>query len=272
MSPAQTVAKLQALLARIRARAVEPRSALTATASVTSFGADGASSAARPSTDTDRPTLAPAMPQAAAEADVEVEVDYVEAAHTPVPPRVSVPTERVAAGSAESVERLVAAQPAAPAQVAPARAKPTPMESAVAEASLVAERQGAAGSEEAVAEVEPAPASSRRPVQPEPAERLEQMAFGDAEESRPPIHTPPPESGRMPAAPAVEFEADTGVHDAMTAEAEAEVPSGTAPVALQADGTRPDLRASDTTAHVIGEAQSFSPGTFLDLLEATLSL
>jgi hypothetical protein len=68
-------------------------------------------------------------------------------------------------------------------------------------------------------EEEPAPSSSRRPVTSPPsgdAERgLAELAFGEEPQQSPAMHTPPPESGRLPAAPPVEFDMDvTGVREA----------------------------------------------------------
>lgn len=115
-----------------------------------------------------------------------------------------------------------------------------------------------AGPEE---EIEEPPVSSRRPLAPQPEERLAEMAFG-AEEPRPALHTPPPESGRLPAAPEVEFtDEDTGVHAAPPASA-----------VLAAEPTRAELSASGGVAAVQGAVRAFQPSTFVELLEASLGL
>jgi hypothetical protein len=91
------------------------------------------------------------------------------------------------------------------------------------------------------------------------------MAFG-AEEPAPPRHTPPPESGRLPAVPAVEFDADvTGVREATPIV----LPR---PRELVPEATRAALVPSDGVADVVGEAQRFAPTTFAELLDASLAL
>jgi hypothetical protein len=125
-------------------------------------------------------------------------------------------------------------------------------------------------SSEPESEVEPAPSSSPRPVGPAPAEKLAQMAFGD--ESSPSLHTPPPESGRLPAVQQsdLDFDADvTGVREA---------PKGAPPrqepllLELVPEVTAPVVTASAPVAEVVSDAARFKPQTFGDLLEATLSL
>ena len=121
-----------------------------------------------------------------------------------------------------------------------------------------------------------APASSRRPVAPAaPDEPLAHMAF-DADESRPPRHTPPPESGRLPASPVQEFDADvTGVRTApqpLEPSPDSELVD-VAARALVPEAIRAELSSSvGEISDVIGEAQAFAPTTFAAWLEATLSL
>ena len=116
----------------------------------------------------------------------------------------------------------------------------------------------------AVEEVDEAPLSSRRPVAPQPEERLADMAFGTVEPG-PPRHTPPPESGRLRAAPAVEFDGDvTGVREA--------TPMASRPRELVPEATRADLAPSDVVPDIVGEAQRFAPTTFAALLDASLAL
>ncbi len=112
----------------------------------------------------------------------------------------------------------------------------------------------------AAQEEEEAPVSSRRPLASPPEERLAEMAFG-AEEPRPPLHTPPPESGQLPAAPALEFaDEDTGVRAA-------------APQAVIApETTRVELGAGGQVAAIHGSVQAFHPTSFAELLDASLSL
>ena len=125
-------------------------------------------------------------------------------------------------------------------------------------------------------EIEKTPASSRRPVTSPPEERLANLAFG-TEESQPPRHTPPPKSGRLPAPPPGEFDPDvTGVRAApVISDDEAMAsPHASESSVLSAQAVRPNL-GSGPSVHVvdvIGEAQRFAPATFLDLLDASLSL
>jgi hypothetical protein len=126
------------------------------------------------------------------------------------------------------------------------------------------------------AETGRAPASSRRPVAPVvPDEPLAHMAF-DADESRPPRHTPPPESGRLPASPVQEFDADvTGVRTApqpLEPSPDSELVD-VAARALVPEPIRAELSSSvGEIADVIGEAQAFAPATFAAWLDETLAL
>jgi hypothetical protein len=106
-----------------------------------------------------------------------------------------------------------------------------------------------------------APASSRRPVMPEPEDRLEQMAFG-SDEAPPPIHTPPPESGRMPAAPSDEF--DSEVDDLRDGSRHEE------PMVVHA--TRAVLESATPVATMTGDPRRSTPSTFSALLAETLAL
>jgi hypothetical protein len=96
---------------------------------------------------------------------------------------------------------------------------------------------------------------------PEPEERLAEMAFG-AEDPRPPRHSPPPESGRLPAAPSAPFDAAEATNPGV------EVPTRE----LSPDVIRAELAASTKVADVIGEAQAFAPSAFAAVLEASLAL
>jgi hypothetical protein len=190
---------------------------------------------------------------AATEAEVVLEVDVQEVTVEAV---IGIPAEEVVvAESFESRERLVAAEPVAEISVA---------------VELVAESPPdvLAAVEEADDDEDAEPLSSRRPVAPQTEERLADLAFG-AEEPRPPRHTPPPESGRLPAAPEAEFETDvTGVREA-TPIAVATPP---ARAELIPESTTATLVASDAVIEVVAAAQRFSPATFNALLDASLAL
>jgi hypothetical protein len=291
VSKSERIAKLESLLARVRARANEPRRRPVALAAAPApapapapvppvawapaVAPAPAVSLRRPAPpieieEVDAETIPPppSAPAQVAETtqvesvltieatDVEsvLEADVTQDAGEPV---IGVGAEEVVvAESFGSRERLVAA--------APVPLEPVP--AAVAEVLPPAELLEESPPEllAAVEEVEEAPASSRRPVAPEPEERLADMAFG-AEEPSPPRHTPPPESGRLPAAPAVEFDGDvTGVRDASP------IPPRTRE--LVPESTRAELVPSDAVADVVGEAQRFAPSTFAALLDASLAL
>jgi hypothetical protein len=228
----------------------------------------------------------------------------------------------------ESRERLVAAPSVASEEVVQS---PAAIDAAVASApeveavieedesldAEVVEAEGAEAGEESP--IEEAPASSRRTVTQQPEERIAQIAFGAEEPAREPLHTPPPESGRLPAAAAVDYDGDvTGVRDSapvaplrperpgaahpdgtdlprgIASDAAWESPErgrdlaqkapepqasegapGKGPASareLIAEPTHPNLPEGDGVAEVIGDAQRFSPGTFVALLDASLAL
>ncbi len=121
-----------------------------------------------------------------------------------------------------------------------------------------------------------APQSSRRPVLPVAEAALSDIAFG-VSESGPPRHTPPPESGRLPAAPVDEPDRElTGVRSAPTqaqraAAAEAmddpsDPPRDVVPEVLHA------VLPAFAAPTLKGAARSFSQWTFAEWLEATLDL
>jgi hypothetical protein len=262
VSKSQKIATLEALLARVRSRAAEPREARRSQAVLSP--APGAAPAAMPSEPPpsdeidavtippEAPPLQPAAPMRAAlptEADVVVEVDVLqEAAGDTV---IGITAEEAAPGeSPGSRERLVAAERAM---------------RVVAELPAPESARGKPSDPPPVVEpVEEPPVSSRRAVAPE-EERISDMAFG-AEESSPPLHTPPPESGRLPAAQTqVDQDADvTGVREAP--------PMASRALDLVPEATRADLVALDAVADMVGEAQRFAPATFAALLDASLAL
>jgi len=280
VSKAEKIGKLEALLARIRSRAAEPRKAApTAAAAVAESPAR--TEAPRPMQAVDEEiTLAqPAArsSRAATEADIVLEVEVQEVTGDTV---IGVPVEEVMAPEAlGSRERLVAAEPIAaepselPAAELPDRGPPVE--------EMGPEILADESDVEETAEIEEAPLSSRRPVGPQPEERLAEMAFGAEEE--PPRHTPPPESGRLPAAPAVEFDGDvTGVREAtpiapVHAQEEEASPlrAAAAPTPtreLVPEATHATLPIGDGVAEIIGEAQGFQPSSFAALLDASLAL
>jgi hypothetical protein len=316
------IARLEALLARVRTRAAEPRRTAphTSPAAIASTpGSPAGSPSEHPSiVDDDEmgewptrppppahpavaspivPTAGGVSPVVARPADTEVDVAAVHGRETGQVV-VGSPAEEAADTGFESRERLVAAEPLATEepQVAAFRAT-APVDAASApEVEAVIEEAGIdeAAIEEAVAQeaaaqqaaAEEAPASSRRPVAPQPEERIAQIAFG-AEEPRAPLHTPPPESGRLPAAAVADFDADvTGVRDAppigpdRSEEEGAQArPAESGPSMTRAttregvpEVTRAKLPAGDGVAEAIGEAQRFTPSSFVALVDASLAL
>jgi hypothetical protein len=332
----QVIARLEALLARIRSRADEPRPtrtsaahaapppatqavtqtsipAVTRTATTQAVTAAPAAPAEppAPSVPSDHPSIVdddelgewPTRPPPGPLASAVAQAAGVPA-RAPVgsPPAVedTGPEKAASEKAYESRERLVAA-PSVPAEEpahspaaidAPVASAPEVEASIEEDASLDADVIEV-GEEVAIEE---APASSRRTVTQQPEERIAQIAFGAEEPAREPLHTPPPESGRLPAAPvAIDFDGDvTGVRDSAPvaplrpdrAGPPAPEPEAPKPAAAEAaadqgaalarelapEPTHPNLPGGDTVAEVIGEAQRFSPGTFVALLDASLAL
>jgi len=278
--PAQ-VAKLRALLVRVVSRAAEPRTKSRPVVPIA--GEAPAAFASSPVLDDEItlaqpvPLLAPPPAPRPTESDVVLEVDVVEVAGETV---IGIPAEEVMAPEAlGSRERLVAAEPIA-SEIAELLAASELPELTASEEEPAPELLADESDVEEAAELDEAPLSSRRPVEPEPEERLAEMAFG-AEEP-PPRHTPPPESGRLPAAPAGDFDADvTGVREATPiAPVRAQEHEVAAVVAtlpppareLVPETTRAALPAGDVVVDVVGQAQRFQPSTFVALLEASLEL
>jgi hypothetical protein len=240
LSHGETIQRLRALLDRVRTRSTEPRDSFV---------------------------------------EAKTEPQGVEPGLAPIE-SVAPAADRASREDHASRERLVAAEPAAMAPSASAppadAAEPAePTEMAGAEESMpsvdVTEIEVTAEIEVAEDEGEPAPASSRRPVAPEPEERLAEIAFG-SEEPPQPLHTPPPESGRLPAVPGIPFESDSDFAGLRT-------PTPLLPRRLEAlshmlepEAVRPEIPPSDTVGEVIAQAQRFAPPTFVALLDASLAL
>lgn len=267
MNTTETVARLEALLARVRRHAGEPRPPRAATIVA---DAPPAPPPPAPAAAARAPEPPPPMAPQRTEADIVLEVDVAEATQDTI---VAVAAEEVAAPAAlESRERLVAAEPLV-AETPAAQAPPTEVRARDVEPLPQREAPPAEVSDE---DLEEAPASSRRPVGPEPEERLAEMAFG-AEEPSPPRHTPPPESGRLPAAPPVEeFDIDnTGVREAAKTVARPAEPPPQPPAAvaeLSPVPVRADVAPSSAVAGVVGGSDRVMPTKFVELLDASLAL
>jgi hypothetical protein len=204
----------------------------------------------------------PPPDEPAPEVGIPVDVDYIERTQQVV---VADPgAEEDPAGHFDSTERLVVASTTV--AYAGADDGNDSLEQSPAEprAGVDARAQASQSEADNVGEeaAEPAPASSRRPVMPEAEDRLARMAFG-VEEAPPPLHTPPPESGRVPASPADDFDSDP-------LEAPRQVRHPDEP--LIAEATRALLQSSVPVAKLVGGPNRPAPMTFSAILDETLSL
>ena len=218
----------------------------------------------------------PPPPIEAASGDADFDVDVDLGSGTPEPPALATSDVQELTDSRErlSAAPVIQVEPSS-AEGADAGPAIEQMDEQVDELVNEVNEGGIAGDDDEV--IEETPASSRRPVTAPPEERLAELAFG-AEEPQPARHTPPPKSGRLPAPPAVEFDADiTGVRPApmMSASDEAPAPSShVEPSVLAAQAVRPSFESGTEirVVDVIGQAQRFAPATFMALLDASLSL
>jgi len=225
----------------------------------------------------DLPTRPPPPPAGArGESDFEVDIDVQEPAQERSVEIDMTLVDGPARDAFERRESLVAADSVAPKPIA--APVPAVEMTALREAvTLPASRDVEGASQPPPEEIgepgsddEEAPASSRRPVISEPEERLAEMAFGTGE-PQPPRHTPPPESGRLPASPVVEFDPDvTGVRDAAPKASEPAPQSP--PPELVPQAMRASLVSSEHVVDVVGAAQRFAPATLMELLDASLAL
>lgn len=254
MSTSEKVAKLRKLLERVRTRAGTHGENGGAVAPITS-SSKGLGPVEEPVQLT---TWTPPPPDdLAPEVGIPVDVDYVETTHVVVADPGGV---EVAEGHFDSTERLVVASTAVadadPDEGADDVDQP-PAESVDGSAQTAHSVADGLGEEAG----EPAPASSRRPVMAEPDDRLARMAFG-AEEAPPPLHTPPPESGRVPASPSDDFDRDPLETQ--------EIRQSHEP--LIAEATRALLESAAPVANLIGGPGRPVPTTFSAILDETLSL
>jgi hypothetical protein len=249
VNKAETLSRLEILLERVRVRAGARGGSAASSAPATTDTVDAApvEEPVQLSTWTPPPPEAPAPDVA-----IAIDVDYVETAQVT---RADSRSEDSHADRFDSTERLVVAGSADDAadELIP---EPEPIENG--EQAVETQPPTDAPVEEAV-ESEPAPASSRRPVMmTEPDDRLERIAFG-AGDARPPLHTPPPESGRVPAAPADEFDSENPEARHLAEP-------------LVAEATRAILESRGPVAELTGAPRRSVPTTFSALLDETLSL
>ena len=265
MTSGGMIGRLEALLARVRSRAAAPRSSQPAKYPEQQPAGD----------DAEDLEDVPRLQLESTEVDIVVEVDGDEDGKrhadgvpssmpvtgpkldiaasdrmSPVPPERGRNDEAAGGRAFDSRERLVAAESIAPEGLGEPR-DAAAVQSPPSEEGLASVASAARFDESAAEEMsEKSPASSRRPVAPQPEEQLAEMAFG-TEEPPEPLHTPPPESGRLPTA--------------------ADGTSRSAPK-LFPESIRADLVSRHDVAEVIGEAQRFAPSRFVTLLDASLGL
>jgi hypothetical protein len=290
----RTIAKLQALLARIRSRAREPLPPAAP-------APEPAPSVVQTSTPRDPPVPAriaaevqlverpPAVvpvddslglttwspPAAAGELEpeidfeVEVEVDVSDVAQAGVVEEVRAAGSPPSADS-DSAERLVVAQAALeltegslPDETAGALIASGTTTALAEESAGGFDAEEPTGATNGFEDDESAPASSRRPVAAVSENHLT-LAFG-SDEPEPPRHTPPPESGRLPAPSGEGFAERTAAHEARPDESAQASMSELLP-----DATRASLESASPVPDVIGEAQRFAPATFLAWLDASI--
>lgn len=260
MSNAETVARLQKLLERVRTRAGARdgyRAGAMAAPVATAVDSAPVEEPDQLSTWTPPPPDGP-VPEVA----IPVDVDQVETTQLGVAEREA---EEDTAGHFDSTERLVAAGTTVAYAGADEGSDNLEQSPAEPDGGLEAPAEATRSVADSVGEeaAEPAPASSRRPVMPEAEERLARMAFG-AEEAPPPLHTPPPESGRVPASPADDFDSDP-------LDAPRQVRRPDEP--LIAEATRALLLESSVpVAKLVGGPTRPVAMTFSAILDETLSL
>jgi hypothetical protein len=325
LSKAGTIAKLEALLSRIRTRTGEPRASAPVTRAVQAAPAPVVSRAAavapppaatpappivaapvvaaRPAVPAAPPAPAPVVriapapapapepppevevepktlppPAVSSELDFAVDVDVSAATPPPAaaapPGAPAVPPLREPFDSGEQIAAAPSVTSSVPSVEVPSIAADSDNGPSIEQVEALSEDEGAVGDEDE--EIVEAPASSRRPVASPDEEHLADLAFG-SEDPQAPHHTPPPKSGRLPAQPVVDFDADvTGVRSAVSPEHDVTQPSAleVPPPVLTAQPTRARLGSvpDAPVADVIGEAQRFAPATFMALLDASLSL
>jgi hypothetical protein len=250
MSPAAKVARLQALLERVRTRA---------------SGGEGLLQSVRPAPPA-APAEMPAMPPMAA--------IPAHAMPTPAAPAVAAASRRAIDTASEPeidfvVQETVIDLSEPFDDAPPARA---------AEGRTAAPAVPPLAPDDLDDELSGPPSSSRRVIAAEPEEQLSEMAFG-AGDLPPPRHTPPPESGRLPAAPDADLEPEITL-DASEVDITSVRPAAPTPVpadaeesaALAPQVTRGTMPSAGFAPGVVGKAQELAPGTFLELLDASLGL
>jgi len=233
VSAKEQIAKLEALLARVSSRANAPRIVASSARSTVAPVASVAPVA---------PVAAPTPPAPPVQLRDPAPPPAPQPPAPPPPVVVAVKTPDVEApeipAAAKSDARLIAAKAVDPLDFDAAVDSTETLHDAHLETISVDE---AAPDVEVLdaPEDEPAPSSSRRPISPPPAEEIAETAFGADDLAPPPRHTPPPESGRLPAAPELapvidaddEVEDITGVHHSPASPAS---PAGEGPAAAAA--------------------------------------
>lgn len=124
------------------------------------------------------------------------------------------------------------------------------------------------------------PDSSRRLLGPDPEEQIARIAFGK-ETEQPPCHTPPPESGRMLAGSDSDLELELGTKSSFDpfearvddhADDDEDASSAPTSTRLVVLETRASIPSDGDVAEVIGSLPRHSPETFLQALRSSMSL
>jgi hypothetical protein len=279
LSAREQIVRLEAILARVTARAAAPRRA---------NGLDASASAREVEPP---PPDEPVVSYEEAPIDIEVSelteetppvVERIAAEELPqAPQRVPHLPEEV-----ESRERIIAAPPqplpgddrepeTAPVSAEREEPRGPSLSAEPEEAEPASDGPDISVHELPADAVDEPPASSRRPIALEP--KLEELAFGEAAPMEESPHTPPPESGRQVAASPVDldFEGEfTGVRPrepeplAVTVIAEAKPAEALKLAPETTVAALPDL----VPAVYAGATPVFKPATFGELLDATLTL
>jgi len=299
----QKIERLESVLARVLARATNRIDEGGVSQAPLSFPSAPAVPTA---------TVQPVTPAA----DVESEVEWPTRPPPPAPPEMTSRDRAVAASvvedgarrealagradppnevagdpSFDSRERLVAAPPAdPPLMTAKASAEADADAPALAETSAVdvapSDHPYLADESPSILESEPPPdmqieeppASSRRPVGPQPEEEIARIAFG-ADGAEPPRHTPPPESGRLPSPDESDLEPEAATLDPFDAQTDEHPVSAVSsasgrpvPSRLVVLETRAALPPDGDIAEMAIEVRGKEPETFVELLRVSCTL
>ena len=297
MTVKERISKLESLLSRVTTRAGAPRTAapkaetheaapIAAAPHVAAAPVAVPTRAAEPAPA--RPPMTDPPPTRKPGAEIELDEDLLVAASAAPPPVEALGSrQRLVAAPAVDAAELPAEDKTDAQRLPPVSASPPSLDTRTEAPELeigTAEDDADLGDDEGPEqardeeEEEEPPSSSRRPIAAEPP--LAELTFGDAP-PLPAMHTPPPESGRQVAGPAVDLDFDgdsTGVRE-RPEEAQTAKPPSVAQKAATAPPPRelvPEITKATVphgdVASFQGAPREFAPSTFGELLDATLGL